>query len=71
MPAPLTFVDGGFVALGVAGDGSVKRRVDGLSRSPNRRLRSALDTKDWFDLRADFVDESSLQNGLASELQTS
>lgn len=61
-----TFVDGGLVVWGVAGDGRGMRRADGLSRSPRRRLRSAFDTKDRLDLMADLVDESSLHEATVS-----
>ena len=44
------------------------RRAEGLSRSPNRRLRKAFDTKDRLDLIADFVDESSLHKSPADKL---
>lgn len=44
------------------------RRAEGLSRSPNRRLRNAFDTKDRLDLIADFVDESSLHKSPADKL---
>ena len=37
------------------------RLEDGLTLSPSLRLRSAFETKDLLDLRAEVVDESSLQ----------
>lgn len=44
----------------MAGEGTGARRELGLCLSPSRRLRKAFDTKERFDLNAEWFDESSL-----------